>query len=387
MSQDSKTQPAAQSEPDTVQEIAIRRLVEADEEAVLRVLQASFPRWPRVDVSVEPIEHLRWKLGMDMEEADKGFHRVAEVGGRIVGVGITSARRAKLGDRVVRCYEGNDVCVHPAYRERGVLNKMGPFRQEESIRRYAVWLLGGTSHGALIRIRRRNPMPSHAIGNRFRRFVRPLTRHGLASTMKLRWNRPPGKLVSAAWSTARWLAGRLRERTSLVAHPWSVNSVEAFDGRVDAFWQEASRPFTFAVVRDCQYLNARYVDRRAGNFTIKLAEQNEVLLGYTVLSVDPDGDRGYVAELLTLPRRRDVAESLLRDALEHFRKAGQARVECWLPEHHPYRQALDELGFLPRTQGSYARGYRALSASEEELAFLREPEAPIHRALGDTDIV
>jgi GNAT superfamily N-acetyltransferase len=361
--------------------------VEADTEAVLCLLQESFPRWPRVDVSVEPIEHLRWKLCLDMEEADKDSHRVAEVGGRIVGVGITSARRAKLGDRIVRCYEGNDVCVHPAYRERGILSKMGPFRQDESRERYAVQLVGGTSHPALIGLRRRNPMPSHTIGNRFHPSLRPLTWRGLSSALKLRWGRSPGRLASAAWETARWLAGRLRQRNPRERHAWWISSVEAFDDRVDAFWQEASQPFAFVVVRDLQYLNARYGDPRAGNFTINLAEQNGALLGYTVLCVEPGGDRGYVAELLTLPGRRDVADSLLRDALDHFRRLGRATVECWLPEHHPYRQILDELGFLPRPQGRYARGYRALGASEEELAFLREPEVPIHRTLGDTDIV
>jgi RimJ/RimL family protein N-acetyltransferase len=205
--------------------------------------------------------------------------------------------------------------------------------------------------------------------------------------MKLRWGRSPGRLASAAWEIAHWMADRLRERASREAHPWSISSVEAFDDRVDAFWQEASQPFAFIVVRDRQYLDARYGDPRAGNFTIKLAEENGALLGYTVLCVDSDGDRGYVADLLTLPERCDVATSLLRDALDHFRRLGRPRVECQLPEHHPYRQALDKLGFLSRPQGRYARNYAALGASEEELAFLREPEAPLHRTLGDTDIV
>jgi hypothetical protein len=39
-----------------------RWLREGEEPALLELLQATFARWPGVDVRCEPIEHLRWKL-------------------------------------------------------------------------------------------------------------------------------------------------------------------------------------------------------------------------------------------------------------------------------------------------------------------------------------
>ena len=50
-----------------------------DEEGILRVLQSAFERWPRGELTVAPIEHLRWKLS----SADVALrhHRIADVNG------------------------------------------------------------------------------------------------------------------------------------------------------------------------------------------------------------------------------------------------------------------------------------------------------------------
>ncbi len=97
--------------------------------------------------------------------------------------------------------------------------------------------------------------------------------------------------------------------------------------------------------------------------------------------------KGYLADLLALPGRDDVVQSLVRDALARFRAAGVSAVQWWSPTHHPYKQILARQGFLHKRRRKRELGYRALRASSEELAFLEDPRAAVHFVLGDTDVV
>jgi GNAT superfamily N-acetyltransferase len=364
-------------------DLVFRPFHEDDLEALLGLFQAAFPRWPRVDVSVEPIEHLRWKMRLD--ETEERRSNVAELDGKIIAGSVSVSARAKLRDRIVLCSHGSDTAVHPAYQGQGVLSKRRQ-RSRSDQSEFTLMLGGKSTHPAMIGARRHNTRNRELIGNPTERYVRPLTWAGLSSTTKLRWRRSPPKLVRSLRQTVGWLAGRARSASGDTA-TCSVSDAASFDDRVDALWEAGSQRFDFAFVRDLQHLNWRFADKRGGNFTIKLAEQDEVLLGYAVLCGESDGDKGYLADLLVLPDRLDVTRALVRSALGHFRRTNRALVECWLPRRHPYRSALDRLGFLRRPQTRYAGAYLPMGAPEEELAFLKEPDARIHLTLGDTDVV
>ena len=107
------------------------------------------------------------------------------------------------------------------------------------------------------------------------------------------------------------------------------------------------------------------------------------LIGYAV--VRTAGDRAYLADLLALPDRRDAVEALARDAVEVARGSGAAVIDCWLPRRHPYRAALQGLGFIDR--GDAGVSYHPVQASDEVLAPLADPGARLHYTLGDTDLV
>jgi hypothetical protein len=166
-----------------------------------------------------------------------------------------------------------------------------------------------------------------------------------------------------------------------------VRSVETFDERVDALCEEAARPFDFMLKRDREFLTWRY-DRRGGDFTIEIAEDAGELAGYAVLCTDIERERGYIADILALPDRDDVAQALVTDALAWGRRAGLKTLVCWLPERHPYRHVLDGSGFVLRRLKT-TMGYRAPGTAmpAEELKFLAAPDARIHFMLGDTDTV
>lgn len=367
----------------SLEDLVYRPFRDDDLEALLDLFQAAFPRWPRVDVSVEPIEHLRWK--MRLNETDERRSRVAELDGRIIAGSTSVPIRTKLRDRVVLCPHGSDMAVHPDYQGIGVLSRLRQLPKGDPSG-FALRLSGRSAHPAMVRSRRHDTVKREFIGNPMERSLRPLTWAGLSSTMKLRWRRPPPKLLRSLRQAVAWLANRARA-TSGDAAAWSISDASSFDERVDTLWEAASQQIDFAFVRDLRHLNWRYADRRAGNFIIKLAEGDGALLGYAVLCVDQEGERGFLADLLVLPDRPDVARGLVGSALDQFRLEKRSLVECWLPRRHLYRSALDGHGFLRRRQARYAAAYVPMGAPEEDLAFLREPDARIHLTLGDTDIV
>ena len=107
------------------------------------------------------------------------------------------------------------------------------------------------------------------------------------------------------------------------------------------------------------------------------------MLGYTVLA--SSHGLGSIADLLVLPERLDVAASLVADAIDQFGRSDISELSCAVPGHHPYRHVLEQLGFGAKRR-TILFNYRAATA-DDALAFIGDPLASIHVALGDTDLV
>jgi GNAT superfamily N-acetyltransferase len=366
--------------------LTLRGYREGDEAALYELLTQSYERWPAVRISVDPLEHMRWK--MRLEETEERLHKIAEVDGRMVGATMGWTREALLKGQTVLTGDGSDACVHPDYRGRGVMKAMR-FYHSERRQRYPFLVVGGTVHPAMIELRKYRFHEHRAnFQNRIERFVRPLTLREAARTFRVDSRAAPRKFARRMWRLAAWLAARGRQRVGRTADSSiTVRSVETFDERVDALCEEAARPFDFMLKRDREFLTWRY-DRRGGDFTIEIAEDAGELAGYAVLCTDIERERGYIADMLALPDRDDVTQALVTAALAWGRRAGLKTLVCWLPERHPYRHVLDGSDFVLRRLKT-TMGYRAPGTAmpAEELTFLEAPDARIHLMLGDTDTV
>jgi GNAT superfamily N-acetyltransferase len=296
---------------------------------------------------------LRWKLRSHPEAVR--WHVVAEAGGEVVGSRLFWLLRVRAGDRELVARQGVDIAVHPDYQGRGVLTAMRNFAREESASAFDVELhLGSTrSHPALVRLRAHEVEP-RLLGN-------PVAVFG-ARLERLPTDHAP----------------------ALLEQPFSIRETSRFDERIDAFAEEACRPFDVALVRDRAYLNWRYCDAPGRPYRVRLAEQEGCLLGYAVLRVS--GERAYIADLLALPDRAELVRALVADAIMQARRAGAERIECWLPSRHVYRPVLEELGMKQRLVRN-AMAFGPLRTPLEELVPLADPCAAIHLTMGDTDLV
>jgi len=320
---------------------------------MLRVLQASFSVWPKVETSVQPIDHLRWKMAS--HPIASRFHLVAEHGAEIIAVRLFIARDVMFAGRTLLAYQPVDISVIPDFQDQGLLKQIRAldYKRLEG-RTYAetfdMKLFYESGHPAAKQLQKEIP-GSFALGNQLAVLDHP--NDGDRPT-------PPD------------------------GTPFAIRQTPAFDDRLDVFWREASPQFDLIHARTKDVMNWRYADPRAGDFTITLAEGDGLLLGYVITRCSRG--RGYIADILALPNRIDVVAALARSALTQFRQASLERIECWLPARHPYQTPLRGLGFAPRRSPLRVR-YRPFLTSERDLALLQEPTARIHFTAGDTDLV
>jgi hypothetical protein len=355
-----------------------RLLKEGDEEALLALLTTAFGGWPNKDLSVEPIDHLRWKLRWDSSPPPE--HTVIELDSQLVGAECTFAHTFRAKDRELRVFESVNSCVHPDYQKRGIYGRVYAFTMENIAPKMDVHLTASTVP-AIVRVASR-PGRRRPLANAIEVCVRPLTFWPLASGGQRSGN-TRRRLLKAGAYLGLFCVDLVRSRPRRpTPSDWSLERTSRFDERFDVFADEASTAFDFIGSRRADYLNWRYADRRAGNFVITLAETPDRILGFSVLSASRG--RALVADLLALPGRADVADSLIVDSIRNARAVGAAAIECRLPKHHPYRPLLRRAGFFRTTNA--ACFFEAVGVPEDAIAFLDNPGASVHLTLGDSDI-
>ena len=353
----------------------------ADVPGMVELLLGAFHRWPAFEIPVPALEHLRWKLQSDPLSARHQY--VAEVDGRIIATYLRVVCRVRVRGRSRVARHDVDVAVDSHYRDRGLYGAIldhaleGPRDSE-----FALGFWFSTNP----RTRRRstpdkqrtefeNPIQVLQKSYRARAIVaRSRERYGGRLPAPIAALRI--KLEAAINRLGHWPYWRPEK------HSWSITTQSQFDGRIEGFFEEAAGPFDFMIVRGKDYLNWRYCDRAAGRFTIRAAEEQGKLLGYLVFKI-AEGE-GYIADLLALPGRVDVARSLVEDAHRLFREARVERVSCWMVRRHPYNRMLRRCGFVDSRKDV---GFRInpISLTESEIELLTHAKARIHLTHGDSD--
>ncbi len=316
----------------------LRHYLDGDEQGILDCLTAAFGRWPAVDIDVPPIDHLRWKLSSD--PLGKKFSYVAVAEERIIGTQLVIVQRLKYGDRVLLADTCTDYAVHPDVQGQGLSKDLWTFS-----------LAAFTEQFDLIMSISDSPIVLHQV-------------------------------ETIGWG--RRLANRmewLECDTLPAAASVSLQTIDRFDERTDAFCVSGLAPFELAIARDRNYLNWRFGDARGGSYTIRIAQENGRLLGYAVYATSRG--KGFIADLLVLPERLDLVGTFVPDARAYFAERNVLVMRCWSPRQHLYRGALLSAGFrVQRPVGQFGfgpHGDRTIPARDD-------PNAAVHFTVGDTQI-
>jgi hypothetical protein len=358
---------------------------EAPIDEIVGMLDRAFEDgWPPFELPAAPADHLRWKLDGPTRpnRLTVGTYR-----GRLAYAVLRMYRSYLVDDQVRLVQDSGDVAVDPELQDLGIVSARLRATQAERDQRVRDGLtpyeadisIAYSLHPKVRHLWEKDKIqPANAIVE----LVKPLDRGWATTDRRAGGSRTiPGLLATPLLLGTRALAvvaGRPRSRGPAP----TVRPVRRFDERVDRLFADASRSFRFIQLRDARYLNWRYCDPRGGVFTSLIAEHDDAVLGFAAYKVSHG--EGTLADLLVRPGRNDVAARLVRDAVRGMRRAGAHRARCWLPRRHPYASVLRRAGFL-RSRGRSGCMIEARNMPAERLEFLREPDAPVHLMLGDTD--
>ena len=343
-------------------------------EEMISVFRASFGRWPLVDPGVPVLDHLRWKTSGP-------FTRIgslqARVDGRIAYATTSWASWVRIaGRRWLRAIYP-DTAVDPAYQGRRIYSRAVSYRRQLVTERHDLALHERTASarqtGPLAR-KGQTPL-ANRVTRRYR-ILRPLPFSASRGRLEL----APLVIGLAAFGAAMAATrGGVLRRGGL-----RPQDHDQFDSRFDELFEHAANDFDVINERSAEYLQWRYGDRRAGPFVVRSVTDRDRLLGYGVLRTD--GAKAYLADLLALPGRIDVLETLVADAVALAHRGGASGLECWLSGGHPYRVALRRQGFLDSRLDVHVE-FHAIGATAEDLRCLCDPHARVHFQMGDTDMV
>lgn len=360
--------------------------------AAIEVIRRAFngsPSW--FSLGVDPVDHLRWKAETPSGDA---LFEIGEEGETIVGVKLSFRQPYRYRGSAATVEVGTDSALDPRYQGRGINSLWTKVRP-------GVIPLEPASFGIDLQIHPflRGP-EAYPFGNQIDAFLRPL------SLRRVLFGRPTGGVRDGPSQTRSTIlagshAGRFRAMLkklsfgvrlglSTLRRPrapnrvrgWTVSSIDRFDERADTLWEGASTQFDLIQVRDQAWLNWRYCDPRGGPFTVRIAEDGGLLLGYTAFRITDS--EAVIADLLTLPGRDDVAASLIDDVVDSARQAGVPRVRCWMARRHPYRQALQRAGFV-RYDLPAPVVFEIRTLEPSALDLLSQPNARVHFMQADTD--
>ncbi len=354
----------------------------SDDEQIVELLQEVFRGWPRININVSPLEHWRWKY--DNKFLKDKLIAVAQKDDKIIGVLHAVPLKIKINEKIVSANLGADAAVHPDYRRMGVRNSISPLIH--GMRRLAgIKLLIATSTNPItikILSRKRFSFPFSMVN---------LTRIGDIDKQLREMPMKNQRIMKWGFHFARML-NKVSNAFGVMAHDGhvlNVSRLDGFDERADVFWKEVSAHYDYIIVRDGDFLNWRFSDPRAGDFSIRCVEDGERLLGYCVLKINRARESypiGYIVDLLALPSRLDIVDSLLSDAVDFFDGKNVNIINCLMIRGHPYVKSLQRHGFLD-SRMRIRLFYTDLGLGEglsDEISRLEDADK-IHISYGDFD--
>jgi hypothetical protein len=349
-------------------------ITDAMAEEMIGVFRATFGRWPLLDPGVAALDHLRWKISGPFTRIGSLQSRVD---GRIAYATTSWVTWVRIGGRRYLRAIYPDTAVDPAYQGRRIYSRAVGYRRRLVSERHDLAL-----HEHTASLRQKGPLAREGqalIANRVTRRYRVL-RPLAFSASRGRIELAPLVLGMAALGAARAATRRGTIRRGALR----PRDDDRFDSRFDQLFEEAAKEFDVINERSAEFLRWRYGDRRSGPFVVRSIADRDRLLGYAVFRAD--GAKAYLADLLALPGRDDVIETLVADAVALAHRGGASGLECWLSGRHPYRAALRRQGFFD-SRLDIGVEFHPIAATAEDLRCLHDPHARVHFQMGDTDMV
>lgn len=318
--------------------IVIRRYVSGDDEEIVSLLESGFVDWPKTELEGSVFDYWSWKylsnpLGLT------SIH-LAVYGDRIVGCDHGNLRKIKIMDETYLCSCQGDMTVHPDFRGRGIWKQIREHELDEELGVKLVHLMTGNQI-VINGFKNVRPEFSHRLSNFV--FIKDIdlhlknipTDHDLV--MKLGFN------TLKTINSFRYLLKSVSDSTI------SVDDVSVFPIEVNKLWADNCSRYNFVVERTKQYLDWKYCDPRSEKTIVKVARNQDKLLGYIVLGVNryvSGYPIGYIVDIFVDNHNSEVTRALVSEAMRYFEHEKINLVNYLMVNGHPINKIFQEFGFL-----------------------------------------
>jgi hypothetical protein len=147
--------------------------------------------------------------------------------------------------------------------------------------------------------------------------------------------------------------------------------------------------YVFIVEKTMDYLNWRYCDPRGGFYKALLARDEGQVLGYIVYKMNRYREEypvGNIMEVLALPDRNDVVDTLISVVVDRFDSLGVNIVHAQIVKGHPYEAWLKRHGFVDSRIKPFL-WYRPVFLGDELEKFVNASPDRLHYQYGESDSV
>lgn len=319
----------------------VREYRPGDEVQIVPLLRIAFPNYGLSS----PLDYWRWYFQNPSSKG--GIIVVAENYGRIIGCNQHFVLNIKVGSGVFTSAVANGLVVYPDFRKKGVFANTHKLLWVLTEKNNVKFVFAWTTNPILIK-----HTPSFVATSRktFPFQVKHLMWIGDVGLHFRMKPRRSGFILRLGLETVRFFNKTTQNfRQECRSQQLLISEIPSFDARIDEFWEEVSTQYNFIIERTQNYLNWRYSDLMIGEHIIKLAEENGKIVGYSILSVDRTDKHypfGQIVDLLALPGRLDVVDSLLADALKYFGSNGINICNATAVNGHPYSRVFKKRGFV-----------------------------------------
>jgi hypothetical protein len=311
-----------------------------DEHQIVQLLRLVFKDWPKLDINGTPLEYWKWKY------LDNPYNKIlivlAKNEEQIVGCHHDVPVKININKELYDCTYTADLAVDHNYRKLGISTGMREYK-EKNVKINELLSYFVTSNQKLIKSfsRQFKKLPCE-IKNYF--YITDLNEHFNRNSMKASFIIKALIKIFKAWNRIK--KSKLKNDIEKV----KVTEVRKFDSSINDFFSKINGDYDLIIHRNSEYLNWRYSDDRAGNHCVYIATGKDgSVLGYIVLifnSYNANYPVGFITEIITLNKRTDVADILVKKAKKFFFDNGVNLINFLIPAKHPYEGLMRRHGFI-----------------------------------------
>jgi GNAT superfamily N-acetyltransferase len=241
---------------------------------------------------------------------------IATADGRVVSLAAGVPKLVRVGSQTLLAFELGDFITAPAFRKRGLFSTLIRMICDEAKRRGAAFVYVRPNESSF-HILTKDLAFQEVQKLDERRFVAP-------SAVLERKTGVPAALprrLGADWVARRTLLPRAFPNIRL-------EPVTRFGAEVDEWWAAVGPKFPFALVRNHEYLNWRYIDCPSPYRSLA-AFRDGRFAGYLTSFLFQRSPTGHILDLVTDPDDKEAAGELLRCALNGMLDRGATVVLTW----------------------------------------------------------